>query len=384
MSDDPAADNPKAFKHWFSPAVVDTLGRDLARLDRRAFDRAAFDRHLAPLPTLELKARVALIAEALHTALRLPYPHALGLFLKTLPPPHDPAVPNGQHLLAWPLAHFVGRYGPADPAHLQPSLGALHALTQRFTGEFDLRPFILAYPARTFATLSAWTADPSEHVRRLVSEGTRTRLPWGIRLQPLIDDPSPVLPLLDALHADPSEYVRRSVANNLNDLAKDHPALVVDRLRRWSRRASPHHDRLARHALRTLVKAGDPRALALLGVDTRAEIDVADFSLTPRLAIGETLTLGATLHNPGRAPTRLVVDFAVRFASTHGPARAPKVFKWKTLTLGAGETVTLDKRHPMRVVTTRKLVPGEHAVTLQVNGEPRASATFELTALTHH
>jgi HEAT repeat protein len=76
-------------------------------------------------------------------------------------------------------------------------------------------------------------ADPSEHVRRLVSEGTRPRLPWASRLPAFQRDPAPVLALLERLKDDPALYVRRSVANNLNDIGKDHPALLADTARAW-------------------------------------------------------------------------------------------------------------------------------------------------------
>ena len=366
-------DNPKAFKHWFSPAVAKDLAARLFALDP-TFDRRAYARVTAPLATLELKPRVALIAEALHAAIKHPFAEAAELLCRTLPPPTDPAIPNTYQIVAWPMCHFVGRYGL--PYH-GPSMRALHALTQHFSAEFDIRHFLLADQARTLKTLHRWLADPSEHVRRLVSEGTRTRLPWGVRLQPFIDDPSPVLPLLDALHADPSAYVRRSVANNLNDLAKDHPDLVVDRIRRW-RSPTPEHRALAQRALRTLIKSGHPDALGLLGVAPGARIDVDGFTASAAVRIGDALSLEASLTNPGDSDLTVVVDFALHYAGPDGRTRAPKVFKWKTFVLPARGNATVAKRHPMREVSIRRLHPGEHRVDLQVNGERVASRTFAL------
>lgn len=366
-------DNPKAFKHWFSPAVVADLGARLAALDP-AFDRRAYARVTAPLGALELKPRVALVAEALHAAIAHPFPEAARLLSRVFPPPTDPSVPDTSHMVAWALCHFVGRYGLA---HHAASMRALHTLTQRFSAEFDIRPFLLSEPERTLKVLRKWTRDPSEHVRRLVSEGTRTRLPWGVRLQPFIDDPSPVLPLLDALHDDPSEYVRRSVANNLNDLAKDHPDLVIERVRAWHV-DSPAHRALARRALRTLIKQGHPEALAALGVETSARVDTVHFAISERVRIGESLALEASLANRGAHEVRVVVDFALSYAGPDGRTRAPKVFKWKTFTLPARAEVAIAKRHPMREVTIRRLHPGAHRVDLQVNGARVASRTFEL------
>ena len=370
---DAASDNPKAFKHWFSRGVALGLGDQFKGLDRR-FDGVAFAAALDPLETLELKARVALIAEALGVAIRRPFPEAAALVVNVLPAPFDPAVANGQYVLGWALAHYVGRFGLG---HREAALTALHAITQRFTAEWDIRHFLLAEPAATLATLRSWTRDPSEHVRRLVSEGTRTRLPWGVRLQPFIDDPTPVVPLLDALHRDRSPYVRRSVANNLNDLAKDHPELVVDRIARWGKRASAEHDALAQRALRTLIKQGHGGALALLGVTS--DVDTVNFAVPESAAIGQSLTLEATLTNPGATDAKVVLDFALHYRSANGAVRAPKVFKWKTFVLGGRQTVVLAKAHPLREVSTRRLYPGLHRVDLQVNGQRRASHEFVLT-----
>ena len=367
-------DNPKAFKHWFSKARVKDLADRIAQLERR-FDRKAFLAATSTLETLELKARVALIADALHDALPIAFPEAVTLIEKLLPPPFDPAVANGQDVLGWPLAHYVGRHGLG---HRDAALRALYVITQRFTGEFDVRPFLLAEPAATLATLKTWTKDPSEHVRRLVSEGTRTRLPWGIRLQPFIDDPTPVLPLLDALHRDPSPYVRRSVANNLNDLAKDHPDLVIDRIRRWAKRPGPDHDALAARALRTLVKQGHPDALAVLGVASATDtITTHAFEATRRATIGDSVPLRATITNTTDDALKVVIDYAVHFRSPTG-VRQPKVFKWKTFVMPAGATLTLERKHAFRDVSIRKHHPGTHRIDLLINGAARASVEIDL------
>jgi 3-methyladenine DNA glycosylase AlkC len=95
-------------------------------------------------------------------------------------------------------------------------------------------------------------------VRRLVSEGTRPRLPWAPRLRAFMRDPRPVLELLEWLKDDPSLYVRRSVANNLNDIGKDHPDLLFATAERWMKDANENRHWIIRHALRSAVKRGDP------------------------------------------------------------------------------------------------------------------------------
>jgi 3-methyladenine DNA glycosylase AlkC len=105
-------------------------------------------------------------------------------------------------------------------------------------------------------------------VRRLVSEGSRPRLPWSFRIKPLIFDPSPLEPILDALKDDPSLNVRRSVANSLNDITEDNPAWMLDR---WPF-GNSGTAWIAKHALRSLIKKGDHRALGVVGAGNTARV----------------------------------------------------------------------------------------------------------------
>jgi 3-methyladenine DNA glycosylase AlkC len=189
----------------------------------------------------------------------------------------------------------------------------------------------------TFAYLHRWARDPDEHVRRLVSEGTRPRLPWAGRLRGLIADPSPTIPLLDALFDDPSAYVRRSVANHLNDIARDHPAVALACARRWLATGSDRATWVARRGLRTLIKGGDPAALALLGFDHGAAVSLEALAVTPaRLPVGGEVTIAFTLAAPD-GPARTVVDYVVHHAGARG-ARRPKVFKLTTRTIHPGRS----------------------------------------------
>ena len=140
---------------------------------------------------------------------------------------------------------------------------AQHALTRRFSAEFSIRPFLVRDQTRTLARLLEWTTDPDPHVRRLCSEGSRPRLPWGMRLTAFVQDPGPVLPILERLKDDPSLYVRRSVANHLGDIAKDHPERVFALCEAWLDGASNERKWLIRHALRHPAGKGHPTALAL-------------------------------------------------------------------------------------------------------------------------
>jgi len=253
----------------------------------------------------------------------------------------------------------------------------LHALTQRFTAEWAIRPFIVAHPGLAFATLQGWTRDPSAAVRRLVSEGSRPRLPWGLQLKSLIADPSPTLPLLEALMDDESDSVRKSVANHLNDIAKDHPGLVAEWVERHLPDAGPERRALLRRACRTLIKRGDARVLAAWGHGGRLRGDAA-LRITPgRLALGDSLTLEVTLRPRCRTAQSLVIDYAVHHVKADG-GTSPKVFKGWALQLAPGAARVLRKSHPVKPITTRRYFSGTHRVELLINGRVAAQAAFEL------
>jgi 3-methyladenine DNA glycosylase AlkC len=280
------------------------------------------------------------------------------------------AVFAGFALSAWLEAHAL--------EDVEAALRANYELTQRFTSEFSIRPLLEHAPGPTLAALKQWTRDDSPHVRRLVSEGTRPRLPWGPRLRRFEDDPSPVFALLEVLKDDPSEYVRRSVANNLNDHAKDHPDLVLATAKRWLKGASKERRRLVEHGLRTLVKRGDPRALSLLGVRGSSDLEIAG-SVTPRrAALGESVRLEARVRNAGDAEAHVVVDAKVHFVTKTGAASV-KTFRLGRLDVAAGEEARVSR--PLALVhrTIRTLYPGRHRVDLQVNGQLVDAGAFELS-----
>lgn len=340
--------------------------------DERGFQRAA----LRGLDGLELKARVAHIIAVLRRFLPPEIPRAIETLARVKEhwdwgKADDPL----SGLAAWPVTDFMGVYGLE---HYEESMEALRRLTALFSSEFAIRPFIERYPERSLKTLHEWMQDPDEHVRRLVSEGTRPRLPWGTRLREFQRDPAPVLALLEKLKDDPAEFVRRSVANNLNDIGKDHPGLAVEVAARWAKGAGAERRWIIRHALRSLVKAGDPAALRVLGYDPEARLEISSFKISPaRVSLGGDLRIAFQLVSTAKGPQPLVVDYALHFAK-HNGRRKGKVFKLKTCTLAAGEKLSLEKIHKFRRITTRRHYAGRHAVEIIINGSSRAQAEFDL------
>jgi len=275
--------------------------------------------------------------------------------------------------MIWPVTEAVAVR--AVPGAFDQGLALVADLTSRLTGEFALRTFLDADLDRTLAIALRWTESPDEHVRRLASEGTRPRLPWARRVPAILDDPQSTVPILDALHRDPSPYVRRSVANHLNDISRSDPALAVDVATRW---LTTETLALVRHALRTLVKAADPGALALLGFPPPAGLTVVGPALgATAVRVGDELPFEFTLRNDGRAEVRLAVDYVVHHRKANG-SLSPKVFKLTVRTLAAGESVTINRRHSFRLISTRVYHPGEHAVELQINGRTFGRTSFEL------
>jgi 3-methyladenine DNA glycosylase AlkC len=372
----------EAFKNLINADTV----REASRHLKRAWPGFAVERFealaLQGLQDLEFKARAMHLCTALEATLPADFDQAVAVIEAALAPPGEgddlSTLRSGPQGLAgwvvWPLGEFVVRRGDAAP---QRALQALHGLTQRHTAEWALRPFIERHPQLAFATLADWCSDGSPHVRRLVSEGSRPRLPWGLQLKGLIRDPSPTLPLLRRLQDDPSAYVRRSVANHLNDIAKDHPQLIVQWLAEHLPDAPPARRALLKHACRTLIKQGHPQVLKAwgLGAPLRGE---ATLALAPRkLSVGEFLLLTVQLHSSAARAQTLVIDYAVHHVKASGET-TPKVFKGWTLQLGAHEHITLHKRHSMRAVTTRRYHPGRHEVDLRINGQVLARAFFQL------
>jgi 3-methyladenine DNA glycosylase AlkC len=353
-------------KNWFNEAFYRRTATQLAGLHRR-FDAGRFLAHaLDGLDDLELMARMNRTAEAFHLALPTTFSEQLDVL-------RAHAKQIGHNFVGiWPSAHVAAR----GLDHPELALPALRDLTRHGSAEFAIRPFLVRDLAGTIAVMSEWARSDDEHVRRLASEGSRPRLPWGLRLQALVADPSPTLPLLSALRADPSLYVRKSVANHLNDIAKDHPGLVLDFVAGWDR-SDARTAWIVKHGLRTLVKKGHPRALAMFGAGAEAKIAATITTRPKRIQLGDTLELSAVLSSISRRPQELIVDYVVHYARASGRA-SEKVFKWTTLTLAPGETVTLTKRQTIRDFSTRKHHPGKHLVELQVNGRRVARTQFVL------
>lgn len=366
----------------------DSVPPRIAAMVRRAwrkFDTAAFLQQVQPgYESLELMARGQRIAQALQAHLPQDVPRALGVLVDSMDPPTgldaagEPDAGDRPYsaFLYLPHSIYIGTHGLP---HFEAAMAAQHALTQRFTAEFCIRPYLLHHQGPTLARLRDWAQDDNAHVRRLVSEGTRPRLPWAPRLPAFQNNPQLALPLLDALKDDSSSYVRRSVANHLGDIAKDHPDLAVGTARTWLQGAPAPREALVRHGLRFLVKRGDAAALDALGMGHAVALDVRAARVVPaRARIGDKVRIEVELHNPTTQPQRVLADLKVHYVKAHG-GTAPKVFKLQTLEIPAGATVAVGKTLSLQQMTTRTHYPGAHQVELVLNGRPQPLGQFQLS-----
>ncbi|WP_171129830.1 MULTISPECIES: hypothetical protein [unclassified Ruegeria] len=338
------------------------------------FDAVAFESAvMARLPELELKERITWIAECLQAARPGDLPQVSDLLLRALPPPLDPTKTDddfGDFIFA-PLGEWVVATGMEHP---DLALDVLEELTQRFSMEWAIRPFLNRHTDIVMQRMQLWCDHSSYHVRRLVSEGTRPKLPWGLGVDLDLSDP---LPLLDRLHSDPTRYVTRSVANHLNDITKKAPDLVLDRLQGWGQSGAQDSKELAwmtSHALRGLVKAGHPEAMKMLGYDPEAELDV-QITLDGEARIGAELSFAVEVGGQKGQP--VLVDYIIHFQRPGGKI-SPKVHKLKQAKIGS-DALTISKRHKLKGnATTFTLVPGPHRLEVQVNGRVRAGVDFDL------
>ncbi|MFJ3875887.1 DNA alkylation repair protein [Streptomyces sp. NPDC090077] len=331
----------------------------------------------ARIPGKELKDRVLVLAEGLRTRLPAGYPDALPILLSVLG--DELAEGEGMFNASWylmPVARFVEQYGLDHP---EASLDAIEEITKRHTGEYAIRPYLEQHYAPTMERVARWALSPSHNVRRLATEGVRPRLPWARTLTVFVKDPLPVLEVLEPLRSDSSEYVRKSVANNLNDIAKDHPDVALATALRWLEESpTPETQWIVKHGLRTLVKKGDQQALALLGATGGEHVRVDRLRITPgSVTIGDTLLIGFDIENTDDRPHSIAVDYVVHHVRKNGRT-IPKVFKLTTFELGAGEKRSLEKAHAIKEVQTRRYYPGEHSIDIQVNGLVQATERFGL------
>lgn len=369
---------PEPLKEMFNRSAIQAIS-ELVQVAYPVFDATSFRRMATTgLADLELLPRAKHIAAALHRHLPSDVPSALDIIVRALPKPPD--VAENQEFSSFiymPFTIYVAEHGLP---HFNEAMRANYELTQRFTAEFSIRPYLMHHQERTLETLHQWATDPSHHVRRLVSEGTRPRLPWATRLPAFQKNPKPVLALLEKLKDDPSLYVRRSVANNLNDIGKDNPDALFSTAKKWLKGASTNREWVVKHALRSSIKRGEQGAFAVLGYDKPPSVKINNSNIDPATPrIGGNVCVTFTVKNTSKLTEDLLIDLSVHFVKSNGTTNA-KVFKLTTAQLAPGEHIDLRKTISLKQHTTRTHYPGVHRVEVVVNGRAFECGEFTLSA----
>jgi 3-methyladenine DNA glycosylase AlkC len=322
--------------------------------------------------TKELKGRMKHTANVLHHFLPTDYPQAVALLPTIIPQLREDGFQDNQLEFMF-LPDYIETYG-LD--YYEQSINALEYLTQFVSCEFAVRPFLLRYGNQMLDQMAAWSRHESYRVRRLASEGSRPRLPWAMAVPMLKQDPYPLLALLENLKDDPHPWVRRSVSNHLNDIAKDHPELILRIARDW-RGVSPETDAIIKHGCRTLLKQGHPDVLTIYGL-SGDNLHLSDFSIqTPTVQIGENLVFSFTVLNDQSQPQLVRLEYAVYYRKQNG-LFGKKVFKISERVYQPNERVAISRNQRFKPITTRTFYVGQHRLSIILNGQEKAIQTFEL------
>ena len=349
----------------YSPKNIRTLARSISRAWAKFDDKGFLAVTLRGLDDLGFGERHVLLRDQLAAFLPKAFPRAVDILVSALGPELSGEKVPFEAFIVSPQCAFVSKYGRG---HFDESARALYEMTKRFTAEGDLRVLFEIDFERALRLMHTWCRDQNVHVRRLVSEGTRPRLPLAGRIERFQKDPSPVIELLEKLKSDDSSYVRRSVANNINDIAKDNPDVALEALRRWSEDQDPGVQWIVRHAARGLVKGGHPEAMSLFGCTPSPRVDVESAVHPAAVDRGGTILLTCVLKSRSAAPQKLIVDYAIFYQKANG-RMLPKVFKGRNLSLDARETKRFEKRIALKQTSGRTIYPGPHALELRLNGK---------------
>ncbi|NOQ17230.1 MAG: DNA alkylation repair protein [Methyloprofundus sp.] len=373
---------PEPFKNLFSYDLSVGIARHFKRQDSK-FDALGFiNAAVQGLDNLELKERSQQITQAMVDYLPADFEQAGQIILASLGSPLEDELLSqaidDKGIAGWaaimPISDYVGLQGRR---HFELSMILFKEMTKRGTAEFGIRYFLLKYPEKTLAELERWTDDENQHVRRLVSEGTRPRLPWAMALPGFKKEPFALINLLEKLKDDNAEYVRRSVANNLNDIAKDHPDLVAKTAEEWLKGASEERKKLIKHACRTLLKQGHQHTLQVLGYQSpqikQLHIEIQDTTII----FGNALQFSLSLCSNSDEEQALMIDYIIHHQKANGTTTA-KVFKWRNINLAAQQSFQASKKHAIKKISTRQYYAGLHGLEIVVNGVSMGRLDFQL------
>lgn len=375
------------FKNMFNEQFFDRFTKDLKRVIPD-FDAYAFVSQIMDdeWENREFKQRIAHITSVLKKFLPADYKEAIAKILELLDhiektQPDFSEIDDEKFGLILEyggiLDNYVEQYGLDD---YETSVKAIEKITQFSSCEFATHPFIVKYPDEMMAQMLVWSNHEHWGVRRLASEGCRPRLPWAMALPDLKKDPTPIIPILENLKNDPARFVRLSVANNLNDIAKDNPEIVIELAKKWKGQ-SKEVDWIIKHGCRTLLKQGNTEVMELFGLGGVKNIRIEDFQIsTSKVKVGDSLEFSFKLLNESDNKVNIRLEYGIYYQKANGTLTR-KVHKISEKGYPANSTTQITRRHSFKVVTTRRLHPGLHQVSVITNGNEFEKHDFELIPL---
>ncbi len=360
-------------KDLYSPSFYKNLANTLAVV-MPSFNKKRFISQIFTdtFNDKELKARMRHTSEVLHNFMPADFAGAAKVIEKLIVALKKSGRGEGELAFMF-IPDYIERYGLDD---FEPAADALESVTQFVSCEFAVRPFILKYGSKMIGRMKKWSTHENPKVRRLASEGSRPRLPWAMAIPDLKKDPSPILAILENLNNDPSESVRRSVANSLNDIAKDHPDLVISLARKW-KGISKETDAIIKHGSRTLLKTGHAEILSHFGLKAGQVFVTGLKILTPKVNMGKELVFSFQVTNGSKQKQTIRLEYGLYYVKANG-LWAKKVFKISEKSVGPGTKLTVERKQSFRKITTRVFYPGKHKLSIIVNGEEKGAKMFEL------
>jgi 3-methyladenine DNA glycosylase AlkC len=360
-------------KDIYSPAFYEQFAKTLEQT-LPVFNKQQFLKQMLikEFYAMEFKQRMKHTTAVLHTFLPNDFSKAVILIEKIIIQLRKNKSTEDQLVFAF-FPDYIETYGLND---FNSSVKAIESITQFVSCEFAVRPFFLKFGKQMMDQMVEWSLHENYKVRRLASEGSRSRLPWGIALPAFKKDPKPLLPLLENLKNDPSEWVRKSVANNLNDIAKDNPEVVLAIAAKW-KGIGKGTDAIIKHGCRTLLKQGHIKILKHYGLNTTG-IVISNFRInTPKVKIGDPVEFHFTVRNSNSKSKIIRLEYAVYYNKANGQL-SKKVFKISERLFKQGETSIIKRKQSFKLITTRKFYTGKHKLSLIINGEEKQAKTFEL------
>ncbi|MDW8850630.1 DNA alkylation repair protein [Flavobacterium sp. MMLR14_040] len=360
-------------KDIYSVTFYEKFGQTVAEV-HSTFDKQKFIETIykGDFAQKEWKERMKHTTVVLHQFMPQNFPEAVSLIDKIIENLKKNNFTDGNLAFIF-FADYIETYGLDD---FKTSAKAFVSITQFISCEFAVRPFILKYQEKMIDEMVKWSLHKNHHVRRLASEGSRPRLPWAMAIPFLKKDPTSILPILENLKNDPSEYVRRSVANNLNDIVKDNPEIVLEIASKW-RGISKETDAIIKHGCRTLLKQGHPKILSHYGLES-TNIELSNFEIkTPVVKVGDFLQFQFHLNNKNNEDKIIRLEYAVHYKKSKGHL-AKKVFKISEKIYQPNQLTKIERKQSFKLITTRVFHTGMHQLSIIINGTESEALEFEL------